>query len=1089
MFHRKVPLRDANGNIVKWYGSSLDIEDRKRAEALLSAEKRLLEMTTTDVTLERILNVLCLFIEEQRSGTLASVLLLDPDGVYLRFAAGPSIPDEWKQQMERLPIGPCAGSCGTAAYTRSPVIVSDIATDPLWEVPEHRASALKHGLRASWSSPVLSSKGKVLGTFCMYYREQRSPKAQDLELIESATRIVEVAIERDRTEQALRQSEAYLTEAQRLSHTGSFGWRPDTGEIVWSGETYRIFEYDPAEKPTLSMLLQRIHPQDKALVQQVIEGASRSTGFEHEYRLLLPDGRVKHVHAIAHAAQNASGDREFIGAVTDNTERKAAEEALRSSEAYLAEAQKMSQTGSWAWSPATGGPSYWSEECYRVLSFDPQDGLPRGEDFFQRIHPDDRPGFRELTETAIREKAEFDADYRVVHPDGRVRNIHVVAHPVLTASGELVEFVGTVIDVTERKRAEEELRRSEMELRRIVDLVPQLIAVYGPNRERLYANRTALDYLGISLDEWRHKSFAASAHPDDSERLKTYTDRALSSGAADELELRLRKCDGSYRWFLAHFKPLLDEQGHVVRWYYTGTDIDDRKQAEDKLRQENAALKRAEEQIRGQEAELRQLLDLVPQLVAVFGPDHERIYANQMGLDYLGVTLEEWRQTDDMRRFVHPGDGDRMRGLFERAVSIGTTYQSEFRIRKADGSCRWFLARYNPLRDELGRVARWYVALTDIEDRKQAEEKLRRSEDELRQLIDVIPQQVFVFGADWSPLFANRRELDYTGLTPEEAHSRDAVARSFHPEDLEKLEGLRERASQQNAAFEMEARIKGQDGEYRWFLIRDSPLRDEQGRAIRWYGTRTDIEQRKQAEEQLRQAHAELARVTRVVTMGELVASIAHEVNQPISGMVMNGNACLRWLAADSPNLDEARENARRIVRDGKRAGDVIARVRALATKTATAKVRLDMNELTREVIALAQSEAHRNGVTLRTELASDLSPVLGDRVELQQVILNLAMNAIEAMRTVEGRPRDLVIRTQNDHADQVRVTVQDSGIGLDSKSMERIFEAFYTTKHGGMGLGLSISRSIVEHHGGRLWAVTNDGPGTTFQFTVSKYH
>jgi signal transduction histidine kinase len=271
-------------------------------------------------------------------------------------------------------------------------------------------------------------------------------------------------------------------------------------------------------------------------------------------------------------------------------------------------------------------------------------------------------------------------------------------------------------------------------------------------------------------------------------------------------------------------------------------------------------------------------------------------------------------------------------------------------------------------------------------------------------------------------------------------------------------------------------------------LIRDNPLRDEQGRIIQWYGTRTDIEQR-QAEEKLRQAHAELARVTRVATMGELAASIAHEVNQPIAGMVMNGNACLRWLAGDSPNLDEARENARRIVRDGKRAGDVIARVRALATKTATTRVRLDMNELTREVIALAQSEAHRNSVTVRTEFANDLSPVLGDRVELQQVVLNLVMNAIEAMRTVEGRPRNLVIRTQNDEADQVRVTVQDSGIGLDPKSMERIFEAFYTTKHGGMGLGLSISRSIVEHHRGRLWAVTNDGPGTTFHFTVPKYH
>src|SRR5258708_5884854 len=251
----------------------------------------------------------------------------------------------------------------------------------------------------------------------------------------------------------------------------------------------------------------------------------------------------------------------------------------------------MTQTGSWAWSTATGGPSHWSEECYRVLGFDPTDGLPQGEDFFQRIHPDDRPGFRELVETSIREKAEFEADYRVAHPDGRVRDIHVIAHPVLSTSGELVEFVGTVMDVTERKRAEEELRRSEMELRQMVDLVPQLIAVYGPNRERLYANRTALDYLGISLDEWRLKSFAASAHPDDSERLKAYTDRALSSGDADELELRLRKRDGSYRWFLAHFKPLRDELGQVLRWYYTGTDIEDRKQAEDRLRRENVSLR------------------------------------------------------------------------------------------------------------------------------------------------------------------------------------------------------------------------------------------------------------------------------------------------------------------------------------------------------------------------------------------------------------------------------------------------------------------------------------------------------------------
>ena len=372
----------------------------------------------------------------------------------------------------------------------------------------------------------------------------------------------------------------------------------------------------------------------------------------------------------------------------------------------------------------------------------------------------------------------------------------------------------------------------------------------------------------------------------------------------------------------------------------------------------------------------------------------------------------------------------------------------------------------------------------DISEKRRTEENVRQTEA----LIDAIPQQVFVFDPDWNPLFANRRELEYTGLTPQEAQSKDAVARIFHPEDLKKLEILRERMRTEGASFEMEARIRGKDGEYRWFLIRDNPQRDEQGRVTRWYGTRTDIEDRKRADEALRIAHSDLAHVTRVMTMGEFAASIAHEVNQPISGIVINANACLRWLAGDSPNLDEARENARRIVRDGKRAGEVIARIRALATKTDTAKVRLDMNGVIREVVALARDEMYRNNVTLQTEFADDLPPVLGDRVQLQQVVLNLVMNGIEAMSAVRERSREVAIRTQNDGAGQVRVTVQDSGIGLDPRSLERIFDAFYTTKRAGMGMGLSISRSIIQNHGGRLWAAANDGPGTTFQFTVPKH-
>jgi formate hydrogenlyase transcriptional activator len=549
--------------------------------------------------------------------------------------------------------------------------------------------------------------------------EVRYVRCVGVPIVENGTlkRIIGTAIdvtEHELLTQELRRREAYLTEAQTLSHTGSFGWKPDTGDVVWSDETYRIFEYDRSVKPTIDSVMQRVHPQDRADFQRVIDGASRgTTDFEHTYRLLLPDGRVKHVHAIAHALQDASGNREFVGAVTDITERKTneervrrlveagilgiyfatveggiveanqaflqllqydrqdlasgrlrwaditpaewrerdersmaeflatgvfqpyekeyfrkdgsrvpvlvggarmqspnegvvfvldlseqkrAEEKIRRSESYLAEAQRLSQTGSWAWSPDQD-IRYWSEECYRVLSFDPQDGLPRFEELFQRIHADDQPAFRELIQTAIREKAEWEADYRIVHPGGAIRDIHVVGHPVLSTSGHLVEFVGTVIDVTERKRAEEERRRSEMELQQMLDLAPQQVRVYGPSGERLYANRIALDYYGISLEEWRQtpgNAFRSSlfVHPDDRERAaRTFSDHASSSGSTYESEARVRGADGNYRWFLVRHNPLHDDKGQVKRWYVALTDIDERKRAEERLQQENVALR------------------------------------------------------------------------------------------------------------------------------------------------------------------------------------------------------------------------------------------------------------------------------------------------------------------------------------------------------------------------------------------------------------------------------------------------------------------------------------------------------------------
>ena len=288
----------------------------------------------------------------------------------------------------------------------------------------------------------------------------------------------------------------------------------------------------------------------------------------------------------------------------------------------------------------------------------------------------------------------------------------------------------------------------------------------------------------------------------------------------------------------------------------------------------------------------------------------------------------------------------------------------------------------------------------------------------------------------------------------------------------------------------MEYRIVLPDGAVKWVHGIGHPVLNANGELVEVIGTTVDITERKRAEEERARLHrleTDLAHINRVSIMGELTASIAHEVNQPLSGVVSNGSACLRWLAGDTPNIEEARETARRIVRDGKRAAEIIARIRALTKRTATPREKLDLNETIREVLALVGDEAKKKSVIIRTRFADDLSPVLGDRVQLQQVVLNLVMNGIEAMSTVTERARELVITTRNTDPDQVEVTVEDSGTGLDPDASGRIFEPFYTTKPGGMGMGLSICRSILQAHGGRLWATAKDGPGTTFHFTLPK--
>jgi len=364
--------------------------------------------------------------------------------------------------------------------------------------------------------------------------------------------------------------------------------------------------------------------------------------------------------------------------------------------------------------------------------------------------------------------------------------------------------------------------------------------------------------------------------------------------------------------------------------------------------------------------------------------------------------------------------------------------------------------------------------------------KGRKSFEVLREqasLLNLTHDTVFVRDTSDVITYWNRGAEERYGWKREEAVGKIShqLMQTIFPAPLEEINAELLRTGRWDGELVHTAR----DGTQVIVASRWSLQRDKQGLPAAILETNNNITEQKRAEEALRQAQAELAHVTRVTTLGELAASIAHEVNQPLSGIITNSNACIRWLAGDSPNLDEAREAIRRILRDGNRASDVISRIRALVSKTDTEKSRLDVNAAIQEVAALAQGEVGRNKVALRTELAHDLPPVLGDRVQLQQVILNLVMNGVEAMASVADRPRELLIYSHQDGSDKILVAVRDSGTELHSENLDRFFEPFFSTKPKGMGMGLAISRSIIESHGGRLWAVPNDGPGVTFAFAL----
>jgi PAS domain S-box-containing protein len=479
------------------------------------------------------------------------------------------------------------------------------------------------------------------------------------------------------------------------------------------------------------------------------------------------------------------------------------------------------------------------------------------------------------------------------------------------------------------------------------------------------------------------------------------------------------------------------------------------------------------------------LLQKLPVSAWTLKPDGTPDFVNQVWLEFAGQTLDFVRSHPEAwMTAVHPEDREKAAKSFWEGVRSGEGFAFETRSLSAqDGTYRWHLQRAVVLRDAQGKVLKFVGTTTDIDDQKRAEEKLRESEYEARLTVDSIPGMVVRVSPSGNFEMASRQVLEFLGGTIEELREW-GTNETVHPEDLPGVIDAFSQAISAGRAYEISMRLRRWDGVYRWFQERGFPVRDIKGDIARWYLLNTDIDDQKRAEDALRQAQDDLARINRVTTMGELAASLAHEISQPISGAITNANVCLRKLERDQPDLDGARTAVTRFARDAQRAAEIIGRIRSQFKKGALNRDLVDLNEINRETVGLLRDEFGRYNISVRTELATDLPQMVGDRVQLQQVSMNLIVNGIEAMKDKDGI-REIIIKSQRDEDEGILVAVSDTGVGFPQQLAEQIFDPFFTTKPQGTGMGLRICRSIIESHGGRLWAVGTPGRGATFHLSL----
>ena len=694
------------------------------------------------------------------------------------------------------------------------------------------------------------------------------------------------------------------------------------------------------------------------------------------------------------------------------------------------------------------------------------------------FHPEDRAGVVEAWRVAVASGKPFEVEGRERSANGDYRVMLVRAAPLRDERGTIVKWYGTSIDIEDSKRATEVLRDSEKQWREVFEHNPVMYFMIDAAGKVLSVNAFGASQLGYTVSELVGQSVLNVFFDVDREFVQKSIAVCLDNvGQSTSWDIRKIRKDGTVLWVRENAKAVR-RAGNQLIVLIACEDITERKQAEDALRQSEMYLAEA-------------------QRISHTGSFGWRVDSGEMTWSDETFRIFGCDRTTKptlalVLQLTHPEDRTLVQGTLERASRDGKNWEYERRLLLPDGSIKYVLTIAHAVKDASGELE-FVGAVMDVTAAKQMEAALRESEGRFRDFAET--------ASDW--LWETDSEHRFTNVSEHEQHaaiglapaSRIALTRWQQATDLElepeKWQAHRALVSARQPFRDFVYQTTRGDGSPMYVKISGKPLFDAKGEFLGYRGTGSDVTamvRADQAEAELREVQAELAHVARVTTIGELTAAIAHEVNQPLTGLVSSGNACLHWLAGEPPNLEAARRAIQRMIDDGARAGEVIGRIRALIKKSPPRKDWLNINDTIAEAVALVRGEVQRNSVALKTEFSNDLPLVHGDRIQLQQVILNLIMNAIEAISGSRQAQRDLLVASTKDDSNAVLVTVRDSGPGIDPTVRNRLFEAFFTTKSDGMGMGLAISRTIIEAHGGQLWATPDMPKGAEFQFRLPTY-